>query len=600
MIQLPAVPPPLFPPPELIPLAIQAFLAGLLVALALLSVLANRALGDRALRTAGYFGLTVAVAWTAFSGLGNVLLPDAMDPWTHRASLVLGALSLALWSRVEADLLADSSAARRLAPFQRTWGIAALVIGLLALVPWGPAHDLSELVLGLLAPTLAGLMLLAGLRARREGLAAASPVLVVTLALLVCCVSLWLKTAGWLGSSVSLATLQVALAILAATLGWAMLDRMTALRRATDAAQLAAAEQQAETLEALVAARNAELSTRLAELDEARQATEVANSSLQQALIELEKAASTDKLTGAWNRRRFEESILPEIALAHRLRRPVALIMFDLDHFKRVNDTYGHGVGDTVLVDTAQIIRLHLRASDALIRWGGEEFLVMAPGTREDGALALAEKLRAAVATHTFPAAGQVTMSLGVSEYGVGEGLTDWIERTDQALYLAKHQGRNRVVAADPATQTQAAAQPEHALLELTWEDSYACGHPLIDSQHERLFRLAGSLLTAVTEEGPITEVSLRLETLLAHTAHHFRDEEAVLQKLAYPELETHRIVHAALLTKARRIQRDVLTGQLDFGQLITFLAMDLVKGHILGEDRNYFDCLGPTGAASA
>ena len=595
MIQLPAA-----SPPDLIPLAIQAFLAGLLVALALLSVLANRALGDRALRSAGYFGLTVAGAWVAFSGLANVLLPDALDPLTHRAALMLGALSLALWARVEADLLADSPEAHRLAPFQRGWGIAAMAIALLALVPWGPAHDLAELVLGFLAPTLAGLTLLAGLRARREGLTSANAVLLVTLALLVCCVALWLKTAGWLGNAESLAILQVALGVLATTLGWAMLDRMTALRRATDVAQLAAAERQAETLEVLVAARNAELSARLVELDEARQATEDANSSLEQALIELEKAASTDRLTGAWNRRRFEESILPEIALAHRLRRPVALIMFDLDHFKRVNDTYGHGVGDTVLVDTAQIIRLHLRASDALIRWGGEEFLVMAPGTREDGALALAEKLRAAVATHAFPAVGQVTMSLGVSEYGVGEGLPDWIERTDQALYLAKHQGRNRVVAADPATQTQAAAQPEHTLLELTWEDGYACGHPLIDSQHERLFRLAGSLLTAVTEEGPITEVSLRLETLLAHTAQHFREEEAVLLGLGYPELETHRIVHAALLTKARRIQRDVLMGQLDFGQLLAFLAMDLVKGHILGEDRNYFDCLGPAGAGPA
>ena len=585
MIQLPA--PPL---PDLIPLAIQAFLAGLLLALALLSVLANRALGDRALRSAGYFGLTVAGAWVAFSGLANVLLPDALDPLTHRASLVLGALSLALWARVEADLLADSPSARRLVPLQRATGISALSVALLALIPWADAHNLAEVVLGVLAPTLAGLTLLASLRARREGLTSAWAVLMVTLALLVCCIALWAKTAGLLGNTASLATVQAALVLLAATLGWAMLDRMTALRRATDAAQLAAAERQAEELEGLVAARNAELSARLVELDEARQATEDANSSLQQALIELEKAASTDRLTGAWNRRRFEESILPEIALAHRLRRPVALILFDLDHFKRVNDTYGHGVGDTVLVDTAQIIRLHLRASDALIRWGGEEFLVMAAGTREDGALALAEKLRAAVANHAFPAVGQVTMSLGVSEYGVGEGLSDWIERTDQALYLAKNQGRNRVVAADPATQTQAAAQPEHTLLELTWEDGYACGHPLIDSQHERLFRLAGSLLTAVTEEGPITEVSLRMETLLAHTAQHFRDEEAVLLGLGYPELETHRIVHAALLTKARRIQRDVLMGQLDFGQLLAFLAMDLVKGHILGEDRNYFE----------
>jgi diguanylate cyclase (GGDEF)-like protein len=105
--------------------------------------------------------------------------------------------------------------------------------------------------------------------------------------------------------------------------------------------------------------------------------------------------------------------------------------MFDLDHFKRVNDTFGHGAGDVVLAGTAQAVRQHLRLSDALIRWGGEEFLVMAPATRLEGALGLAEKLRAAMAAIDFPTVGQVTMSLGVSEYALGEGLDEWIERTD-------------------------------------------------------------------------------------------------------------------------------------------------------------------------
>ena len=299
----------------------------------------------------------------------------------------------------------------------------------------------------LLAPMLALQTLAAGLGARREGLRIAGALLAATLALLVCCAALWALSAGWLGTSLCLTILQLALVVLAMSLGWAMLSRMMELRKDTEiaqGAQLAVVANQAHTLEAMVAQRNAELSARLRELSEARQSSELANQSLQRALDQLEQVASTDRLTGAWNRRRFEEAVLPEIALAHRRRDPLSLLMFDLDHFKRVNDTFGHGAGDAVLAGTAQTVRMHLRASDSLVRWGGEEFLVMTPATRLEGAMGLAEKLRAAVEAVDFPDVGHVTMSLGVSEYAIGEGLEEWIERTDQALYRAKAEGRNR------------------------------------------------------------------------------------------------------------------------------------------------------------
>jgi diguanylate cyclase (GGDEF)-like protein/hemerythrin-like metal-binding protein len=265
--------------------------------------------------------------------------------------------------------------------------------------------------------------------------------------------------------------------------------------------------------------------------------------------------------------------------------------MFDLDHFKRVNDTFGHGAGDAVLVGLVQCVRQHLRASDALIRWGGEEFLVMVPATRLEGAMALAEKMRAAVAGIDFPGIGQVTMSLGVAQYAPGESLSRWIERADQALYAAKASGRNRAQAA-LMPEVIAEAFPGRPLPEVVWDDAYNSGHARIDKQHQRLFQLANSLLAVLTGETPLAEVSLRLETLLAHTSQHFHDEEAFLREARYPGLAQHATVHAGLLARARQLQEEVQSGRLDFGKLASFLALDLVKGHFLSEDQNYFDHL--------
>lgn len=296
MLTLPSAAAPALPSP--LPLALQAFLAGILVALALLSILAYRPLRDRVLSQAGLFGLVAAAAWIAYSGLATPLLPARLAPWIHPAALILGGLCLAIWERVTAGLLATSPGAQRLAHIRRFTALTTLIIALAALLPSTRFHRLAEIILGLLAPLLALLTLTAGLRARREGLRIAGALVAATLALLVCCATLWALSAGWMGSSLSLTILQVALVILAMALGWAMLSRMMELRKDTEAAQraqLAVVASQASTLEALVTQRNAELSERLRELSEARQTSELANQSLQRALDQLEQAASTDR-----------------------------------------------------------------------------------------------------------------------------------------------------------------------------------------------------------------------------------------------------------------------------------------------------------------
>jgi diguanylate cyclase (GGDEF)-like protein len=170
---------------------------------------------------------------------------------------------------------------------------------------------------------------------------------------------------------------------------------------------------------------------------------------LQQALTEIARIAMTDKLTGLSNRLKIDAYLDAAIQRAQGTAYPLALILLDLDHFKRINDTYGHLQGDRVLIELSGLLSATIRATDLLGRWGGEEFLVICPGMTLAAAVERAEQLRAAVRAHVFPGLEQPqTASLGVASYRVGESREELITRVDAALYRAKLDGRDRVVQA--------------------------------------------------------------------------------------------------------------------------------------------------------
>jgi len=172
----------------------------------------------------------------------------------------------------------------------------------------------------------------------------------------------------------------------------------------------------------------------------------------------IEVLARTDSLTGLWNRRHFEDTVEIEIERARRYGTPLSLLTLDADHFKRINDSHGHHVGDDVLRKIAQLLGQQIRRSDLLCRWGGEEFMVLVPETDGDRAATMAEKIRQRVAAHEFEGVGRVTVSIGVGQAGRGETADAWLRRVDAALYQAKQRGRNRVVLADgPAVAVPAA-----------------------------------------------------------------------------------------------------------------------------------------------
>lgn len=170
------------------------------------------------------------------------------------------------------------------------------------------------------------------------------------------------------------------------------------------------------------------------------------NSALSIEKIELQEQANRDHLTGALNRMGLRSHLLHLIARNHRDKSRFSLIFIDLDHFKNINDTYGHDLGDQVLQDFAQLVEQKIRVQDFFGRWGGEEFVLLCPDTNLTQAQKVAESLRLTILTNKWSENLQLSASFGVAEIQKAEDISSLINRADSALYLAKSRGRNRVV----------------------------------------------------------------------------------------------------------------------------------------------------------
>ena len=159
----------------------------------------------------------------------------------------------------------------------------------------------------------------------------------------------------------------------------------------------------------------------------------------------MELAANTDALTAIANRRSGERLLEEEVERSHRYQRPLSVVLFDVDFFKYVNDSYGHAAGDRVLAEVPKVLSSRYRESDILVRWGGEEFLIVAPEMTLERAAAMAERLRSLVEDHDFGIGWALTASFGVAERRGEESAADVVRRADEAMYAAKRGGRNAV-----------------------------------------------------------------------------------------------------------------------------------------------------------
>ncbi len=300
----------------------------------------------------------------------------------------------------------------------------------------------------------------------------------------------------------------------------------------------------------------------------------------------LSELAGRDRLTGLWNRRHMDFSLKMEADRSERYGQSLSLIVFDLDLFKDVNDAWGHAAGDAVLKRVAEIARGLVRETDAVFRWGGEEFAVVAPGTPLEGAASLAEKMRAGIGSSFTPPAGRVTASFGVAEFKKGEAIEDFFERADRALYRAKKGGRNKVVA------TEMQGSLPIASLRLSWKEEWSSGDEEIDAEHKRLISLAGGLINASLALAGPEELSSGLAELLDATKAHFAHEEEILSRLGYPDLAGHAGIHANLIARAESLLVQIAEAPGSPGTYFDFLVDKVVIGHMLRDDAVFFPYL--------
>jgi diguanylate cyclase (GGDEF)-like protein/hemerythrin-like metal-binding protein/PAS domain S-box-containing protein len=315
--------------------------------------------------------------------------------------------------------------------------------------------------------------------------------------------------------------------------------------------------------------------------------------------LALARQASVDPMTQALNRPSFAERASIELLRSGRHRYKLSLVMVDLDHFKAINDTYGHAAGDQVLSIFGDMTRSCLRMMDLFGRWGGEEFLLLLPDAGPAGAKRVSERIRASLESYRFPCGAQVTASFGVAARRAGENLGALVDRADAAMYEAKQSGRNRVVVdAEDVRRESTRKRDSVGVFELHWRKLYSCGIDKIDTEHEQLFAMANRILAALSSAGDTADMKPLVDDLLTHIATHFEHEEQLLEVAGFPELEAHRLNHRKLLAHARDLAEQFRQQQAAAGALLGFVIHDVVATHMIRDDRKYYSWMRKTKSA--
>lgn len=320
---------------------------------------------------------------------------------------------------------------------------------------------------------------------------------------------------------------------------------------------------------------------------------------------ELARMAREDELTKIFNRRYFMEFATREVIRGSRFREPQALMMLDIDHFKRINDTYGHEIGDAVLRAMAKNCSNSIRHVDIFGRLGGEEFGVLLLSTDSEIARILAERIRknlADLAVETAQGTIRFTVSIGVVTFtGSNMSLEALLKRADKALYEAKETGRNKVVvcAAAEVVNPLPAENMRTSFIKLEWKKEYESGCQTIDMQHQNLFLRSNDLLATIISGLPDAQVDSLAQDLVNELIVHFRDEEAIYRKAGYPNADNHSRIHHSLVQDIRLVLKAFNEKKASIADLFTLIALNVVKNHLVEEDRKFFPYLHSENAAA-
>lgn len=290
-----------------------------------------------------------------------------------------------------------------------------------------------------------------------------------------------------------------------------------------------------------------------------------------------------DPLTGIYNRHYFDMVLVGEVNRSERYEEPLSMVIFDLDFFKRVNDTFGHDKGDEVLKRTAREAQNIVRKSDILIRWGGEEFAILMPYTARSGAVKVAEKIREAFEALEHADVGRVTASFGVAEHLSGESTSEWFKRADTAMFNSKNAGRNCVSASEDG-------DPAHAsFIKLIWKKEFESGDARIDEQHKVLFQYANQIKDMSLMGKDIEKETLMFEKIIQHVLVHFHSEEEILKAYGYPDLAEHHKIHESLIEEITLVRQAFGEGSLGVAEVFNFLTDIVIAEHLFHEDAKFF-----------
>ena len=298
---------------------------------------------------------------------------------------------------------------------------------------------------------------------------------------------------------------------------------------------------------------------------------------------ELEFIANRDKLTSLYNRHFFDEIIEHEMDQADINNEIMSLVLFDLDHFKNVNDTWGHPAGDVVLKTTAEIASSVIRKCDILFRWGGEEFIILMKKTNVDEAILIAEKIRREIENNIFGEVGHLTCSFGVASRVRYEPFRKWYQKADEAVYRAKDEGRNRVV--------NFYEQKNEAAINISfkWKTKLESGESILDKQHYEILEKGSKLMNTSFSGMKSKEFEKELEMLLKHIEEHFIYEEKILETIKYPNAKEHSEMHKELSQKTLRLKKYYENGELKHTDLFSFILDDVIIGHLMEQDSLFF-----------
>jgi len=299
----------------------------------------------------------------------------------------------------------------------------------------------------------------------------------------------------------------------------------------------------------------------------------------------MRKLATNDELTGLYNRHFMDKIVEEEMERSERYNSPISVFILDLDFFKRINDNWGHPVGDLILKQTAKMASENIRKSDFLIRLGGEEFLLLMPNTNLNEAIIVAEKIRDVIENYTDPIVGKYTASFGVTQRMNNESFQKLYERADAALYRAKEEGRNRVV----SYENQLILPSGSTNTYLEWKMEWNSGNGEIDEQHQELLAISNDFISMSLLKLDKEKSTHQIEQLIQHLSSHFQNEERILKSIEYPDYQKHANIHMKLIAKVEELRQAYQNGEIKISAFFTFMLDEFIIGHLLNTDTLFF-----------